>query len=181
MPPVEDAPAVEAAPIAKAPPATEAAPATEASQIAPAAPTSGEDASEKPAQNDATAALTTETPAKPAATANSVVEDHKDAAKEEKKPAVKREVKTVRPAPQARRPIIRLARPRMTRTVVAAPAGDLFSQPTYQWTDTAPQTRQTVRRVVIRPRRILLRKTAPQSSRQSSASDQASTADTAQW
>jgi hypothetical protein len=57
----------------------------------------------------------------------------------------------------------------------------LFSQPAYQWTDTATQTPQTVRRLVIRPRRILLRKPAPQSSRQSSASDQGSAANEAQW
>jgi len=162
-------------------PATEAAPATAASQVRPAVPSSEEGTAE-PAQNGATAALTTKTPEKPAPAANPADEDHKAAAKEGNKRAVKREAKVARPAPPppAHRPIIKLTRSRTTRTMVAAPAGESFSQPAYQWTDTTPQTPQTVRRFVIK-RRILLRKTAPQSSRQSSANDQGPAANTGEW
>jgi hypothetical protein len=152
------APTAEAAPAVEVTPAAEAAPGTDASQGAPVAAKSGEEETAKPMQNGAIAALTVETPEKPAPSANPAVDDHKAAAKENNKRAVKREVKVARPAPPpVHRPIIKLTRPRTTRTVVAAPAGDLFSQPAYQWTDTAAQTPQTVRRVVIRPRRILLR------------------------
>jgi hypothetical protein len=163
-PSIAAAPAGEAAvpDAAPAEPSIGAAPTAEVSQGAPAAQTVGEEEIAKPAQNEKTAALATETPADKAAPANLTDERHKAAAKEIKK----RQVKTIRPAPPPRR-AAKVVR-RRTQTNLAYQTTDQpsqpVSQPAYQWTDTASQTPQTVRRIVIKPRRVISKKTAPQQS-----------------
>jgi len=97
------------------------------------------------------------------ASANSAEENHKTATKDVKRRVVKHEVKSVHPAPPLRR-AIKVVRWRRTQTAVASDQTGLLSQPVsqpaYQWTDTASQTPQTVRRVVIRQRRVILSQAA---------------------
>jgi hypothetical protein len=182
-PTADTASAAESAPAAQNGPAAEAAPAMEAPQGASAAPASGEEG--EPVQNETTAALNSQTPAtqKPAAqgaSANSAG-DRKAATKDVKRRVVKQqEVKTARPAPPVLRRVTKVLGWHRPQTAIASQSTGLFSQlvsePAYQWTDTAAQPPQTVRRVVIRQRRVILKKPASQPSRQSSRTNQGSVA-----
>ena len=181
-PTADTASAAESAPAAQNGPAAEAAPAMEAPQGASAAPASGEEG--KPVQNETTAALNSQTPAtqKPAAqgaSANSPG-DRKAATKDVVK---QQEVKTARPAPPVLRRVTKVLGWHRPQTAIASQSTGLFSQlvsePAYRWTDTAAQPPPTVRRVVIRQRRVILKKPASQPSRQSSRTNQGSVADVA--
>ena len=182
-PTADTASAAESAPAAQNGPAAEAAPAMEAPQGASAAPASGEEG--KPVQNETTAALNSQTPAtqKPAAqgaSANSPG-DRKAATKDVVK---QQEVKAARPAPPVLRRVTKVLGWHRPQTAIASQSTGLFSQlvsePAYRWTDTAAQPPPTVRRVVIRQRRVILKKPASQPSRQSSRTNQGSVADGAQ-
>ena len=179
-PTADTASAAESAPAAQNGPAAEAAPAMEAPQGASAAPASGEEG--KPVQNETTAALNSQTPAtqKPAAqgaSANSPG-DRKAATKDVVK---QQEVKAARPAPPVLRRVTKVLGWHRPQTAIASQSTGLFSQlvsePAYRWTDTAAQPPPTVRRVVIRQRRVILKKPASQPSRQSSRTNQGSVAD----
>jgi len=179
-PTADTASAAESAPAAQNGPAAEAAPAMEAPQGASAAPASGEEG--KPVQNETTAALNSQTPAtqKPAAqgaSANSAG-DRKAATKDVVK---QQEVKAARPAPPVLRRVTKVLGWHRPQTAIASQSTGLFSQlvsePAYRWTDTAAQPPPTVRRVVIRQRRVILKKPASQPSRQSSRTNQGSVAD----
>ena len=160
-PTADTASAAESAPAAQNGPAAEAAPAMEAPQGASAAPASGEEG--KPVQNETTAALNSQTPAtqKPAAqgaSANSPG-DRKAATKDVVK---QQEVKAARPAPPVLRRVTKVLGWHRPQTAIASQSTGLFSQlvsePAYRWTDTAAQPPPTVRRVVIRQRRVILKK-----------------------
>src|SRR6516225_4997249 len=174
-PTADTASAAESAPAAQNGPAAEAAPAMEAPQGASAAPASGEEG--KPVQNETTAALNSQTPAtqKPAAqgaSANSPG-DRKAATKDVVK---QQEVKAARPAPPVLRRVTKVLGWHRPQTAIASQSTGLFSQlvsePAYRWTDTAAQPPPTVRRVVIRQRRVIMKKPASQPSRQSSRTNQ---------
>jgi len=183
-PTADTASTAESAPAAQNGPAAEAAPTMAARQGASAAPASGEEG--KPMKKETTAALNSQTPAtqKPAAqgaSANSAG-DREAGIKDVKRRVVKQqEVKTARPAPRRVTKVLRWHRP---QTAIASQSTGLFSQPVsepaYQWTDTAAQPPQTIRRIVIRQRRVILKKPAPKPSRQSSRTNQGSVADGAQ-